>query len=221
MKKQFLFLLLMAGAFTSFGQQKISYGVRAGVTSSGMRGDAINNFNNLLDFTKGMVSTKNHTGYFGGGYVSIPVSSNLSIEPALYYSQKGFDMVGAISGKGISFLGVNAKASVTTQYIDLPVLLKANLNGFQVFGGPQVSYLTAANLKTTAGLLGFNLLNYKTDASAQFNKWDAALTGGVGYQFGNGVHVMAAYDHGISKADANQNLKSYNHSFKVALGMGF
>ncbi len=211
----------MAGAFTSFGQQKISYGVRAGVTSSGMRGDAINNFNNLLDFTKGMVSTKNHTGYFGGGYVSIPVSSNLSIEPALYYSQKGFDMVGAISGKGISFLGVNAKASVTTQYIDLPVLLKANLNGFQVFGGPQVSYLTAANLKTTAGLLGFNLLNYKTDASAQFNKWDAALTGGVGYQFGNGVHVMAAYDHGISKADANQNLKSYNHSFKVALGMGF
>ena len=221
MKKQFLVLLLMAGAFTSFGQQKISYGVRAGVTSSGMRGDAINNFNNLLDFTKGMVSTKNHTGYFGGGYVSIPVSSNLSIEPALYYSQKGFDMVGAISGKGISFLGVNAKASVTTQYIDLPVLLKANLNGFQVFGGPQVSYLTAANLKTTAGLLGFNLLNYKTDASAQFNKWDAALTGGVGYQFGNGVHVMAAYDHGLSKADANQNLKSYNHSFKVALGMGF
>ena len=70
-------------------------------------------------------------------------------------------------------------------------------------------------------MLGFNLLNYKTDASAQFNKWDAALTGGVGYQFGNGVHVMAAYDHGISKADANQNLKSYNHSFKVALGMGF
>lgn len=221
MKKQFLFLLLMAGAFTSFGQQKISYGVRAGVTSSGMRGDAIDNFNNLLNFTKGMVSTKNHTGYFGGGYVSIPVSSNLSIEPALYYSQKGYDMVGAISAKGIDFLGVNAKASLTTQYIDLPVLLKANLNGFQVFGGPQVSYLTAANLKTTAGLLGFNLLNYKTDASAQFNKWDAALTGGVGYQFGNGVHVMAAYDHGISKADANQNLKSYNHSFKVALGMGF
>ena len=211
----------MAGALTSFSQQKTSYGVRAGITSSGMRGDAINNFNNLLDFTKGMVSTKNHTGYFAGGYVSIPVNSNLSVQPALYYSQKGFDMVGAISGKGISFLGVNAKASVTTQYIDIPVLLKANLNGFQVFGGPQVSYLTAANLKTTAGLLGFNLLNYKTDASSQFNKWDAALTGGVGYQFGNGVHVMAAYDHDLSKADANRNLKSYNHSFKVGLGMEF
>ena len=221
MKKQFLVLMLMAGALSSFGQQKISYGVRAGITSSGMRGDAINNFNNLLDFTKGMVSTKNHTGYFGGGYVSIPLSSNLSIEPALYYSQKGYDMVGAISAKGINFLGVNAKASITTQYIDLPVLLKANLNGFQVFGGPQVSYLTSANLRTTAGLLGLNLLNYKTDASSQFNKWDAALTGGIGYQFGNGVHVMATYDHGLSKADANQNLKSYNHSFKVGLGMGF
>ena len=221
MKKQILLLMLMTVALSSFSQQKISYGVRGGVTSSGMRGDAINNFNNLLDFTKGMVSTKNHTGYFGGGYVSIPLSSNLSIEPALYYSQKGYDMVGAISAKGINFLGVNAKASITTQYIDLPVLLKANLNGFQVFGGPQISYLTAANLRTTAGLLGFNLLNYKTDASSQFNKWDASLTGGIAYQFGNGFHVMAAYDHGLSKTDANRNLKSYNHSFKVGLGMGF
>ena len=221
MKKHLLLTILIATAITSFAQPTITYGVRAGITSSGMRGDAINNFNNVLDFTRGMVSTKNHTGYFGGGYVSIPVSSNLSVEPALYYSQKGFDMVGAISGKGISFLGVKAKASLITQYIDLPVLLKANLNGFQVFGGPQVSYLAAANLKTSAGLLGINLLSYKTDATSQFNKWDAALTGGIGYQFGNGIHILAAYDQGLSKADANQNLKSYNHSFKVGLGMGF
>ena len=88
MKKHLLLTILIATAITSFAQPTITYGVRAGITSSGMRGDAINNFNNVLDFTRGMVSTKNHTGYFGGGYVSIPVSSNLSVEPALYYSQK-------------------------------------------------------------------------------------------------------------------------------------
>lgn len=221
MKKHFLLIFLIAASFTSFSQQTISYGIRAGVTSSGMRGDAINNFKNLLDFSNGMVSTQSRTGYFAGGYVSIPVSPALSIEPALYYSQKGYEMVGKLNIKGAEFLGANARAALISRYIDLPVLLKANLNGFEVFGGPQVSYLSGADLKTTAGLLGFNLLNYKTDATNQLNKWDAALTAGVGYKFGNGVNVMASYDHGISRTDANKNLSSYNRSFKVGLGMSF
>jgi hypothetical protein len=211
--------LLMAGF--SFAQQKPSFGLRGGLSSAGMRGEAVNNLQNLLDFTDGMITTGNRTGFFAGGYASIPVGEVLSVEPALYYTQKGYQLKGELNLKGAEFLGANASANLNMQYIEMPVLLKANLQGFQVFAGPQVSYLAQADLRTRAGVLGFNLLNKKMDATEQFNRWDVGLTGGIGYQFANGVHVMAAYDHGLTRVDANQNLESYNRSFKVGVGIGF
>jgi hypothetical protein len=105
--------------------------------------------------------------------------------------------------------------------VDLPLLLKANVGGLEVFAGPQVSYLAKSDLKTTAGILGFNVLNRTMDATEQFNRWDAGVTGGVGYQFANGLNISAAYDHGLSKVDANERFDSYNRSFKVGLGFRF
>jgi hypothetical protein len=78
-----------------------------------------------------------------------------------------------------------------------------------------------ADLKTTAGVFGFNLLNKKMDATNQFSKWDAAITGGIGYKFMNGVNISASYDYGLSRVDANNSLNSYNHSVKVGIGMNF
>ena len=118
-------------------------------------------------------------------------------------------------------MGVNAKAKLTSSYIDLPVLLKGNFNGLQVFAGPQISYLTKSDLRTTAGALGFNLLNKTMDATEQFNRWDAGITGGIGYQFKNGLNISAAYDHGLSRADKNKNMEAYNRSFKVGVGISF
>jgi hypothetical protein len=221
MKKQILLFASIAFSTLAIAQSTTSFGIRAGLTSSAMKGDAVNNLQNLLDFTNGAVTTSSHTGFFAGANASIPVSDLVSIEPGLYYSQKGYEMRGDLNLKGVEFLGANAKAKLTSQYIDLPVLLKLNLNGFQVFAGPQISYLTKADLKTTAGVLGFNLLNKTMDATDQFNRWDAGVTGGIGYQFPNGFNVSASYDHGLSKVDANQNMDSYNRSFKIGLGFSF
>jgi Outer membrane protein beta-barrel domain len=215
-----LFAALIASTF-AVAQEKPSFGVRGGFTSTGMKGEAVNNLQNLLEFTDGMVTTSNRSGFFAGGYVNIPVGEMFSVEPALYYSQKGYEMRGELNLKGVEFLGASATAKLNTQYIDMPVMLKANFNGFQVFAGPQVSYLAQADLRTSAGVLGFNLLNKTMDATAQFNRWDVALTGGVGYQFKNGVNVMAAYDHGLTRVDANKNVESYNRGFKVGVGVSF
>jgi hypothetical protein len=186
-----------------------------------MSGDAVNSLQNLLDYKNGAITTSNHTGLFAGAHVSIPVSDIVSIEPGLYYTQKGYEMKGELNLKGAEFLGLNAKARLNSHYVDVPVLLKVNIDGFQVFAGPQVSYLAKADLKTTAGVLGFNLLNKTLDATDQFNRWDAGVTAGVGYQLSNGVNITASYDHGLSKVDANQNLESYNRGFKVGLGFKF
>lgn len=219
MKKQ---ILLVAGVlFTaiSIAQVRPVFGFRAGVTSSNISGDAVNNLNSIIDLTKGVISTNSRQGFYAGGYAAIPLSNTISVEPAVYYSQKGYEMKGALDIKGIGLLGANAKSKLNTQYIDVPVVVKANVGGLQLFAGPQMSYLMNANLKTTAGLLGFNLLNNNIDATGQFNKMDFAITGGIGFQFTSSLHVIASYDYGLSKIDANRNVSSYNRSFKVGLGM--
>jgi len=221
MKKHILLFAFSAIALFSFAQQSPSFGIRAGVTSSTMQGDAVDNLKSMLDFTNGMVNTNSRTGFYGGASVNIPVGAQFSVEPGLYYSQKGYEMQGSFGVKGLDFLGANAKAKLNTQYIDLPLLLKADMNGFQIFAGPQVSYLVDATLRTTAGAMGINLFSRSMDATNNFNRWDAAVTGGVGYQFSNGVNIRASYDHGLSKVDASQNVESYNRAFKVGLGINF
>ena len=221
MKKQILLALLMVISTIALAQSKTGGGVKAGLSSSHMSGDAVNSLKDLLDYTNGAITTSSHTGFFAGGHLAIPLSDVVSIEPGLYYTQKGYEMKGELDLKGAEFLGANAKAKLTSHYVDLPLLLKVNVNGLQIFAGPQVSYLTKADLKTTAGVLGFNLLNKTMDATEQFNRWDAGLTAGLGYQLTNGVNISASYDHGLSKVDANKNMDSYNRGFKVGLGFKF
>ena len=217
MKKQLLLAAFVMVTSFGFAQVQPTFGIRAGIASSSIKGDAPNSLNNLLDFTNGAVTSSGHTGLFAGGFVSIPLGSVMSVEPSISYAQKGYNLRGELNIKGAEFIGANAQAKLTTHYIDMPVVLKANMNGFQVFAGPQVSYLAKADLVTTAGLLGFNLLNKKMDATNQFNRWDAGITGGIGYQFTNGIRITADYDRGLSKVDAGQQFQSHNEGFRIGM----
>jgi hypothetical protein len=220
MKRHFLLFASMVIASFSFAQ-KTSIGIKAGVTSATMKGEAVSSVKNLIEYTKGAITTENRTGLFGGINVNIPISEQVSIEPGLYYAQKGYALKGALNMKGMEIINANARAQLNSHYIDLPVVVKGNFGGLQVFAGPQVSYLAKADLRTSAGILGFNVLNKTMDATEQLNKWDAGITGGLGYQFKNGFNLTASYDHGLSKTDANQNFDAYNRAFKVGAGFKF
>jgi hypothetical protein len=221
MKKQILLFASFAVASFSFAQNKPTVGVRIGAVNSTIKGDATSSLKDLLNFSDGMITTGSRTGYFAGVNVNIPINEMFSVEPSLNYSQKGYELKGELNIKGAEFLGVNAKAALNNSYVDLPVVLKANINGLQLFAGPQISYLVKSDLKTTAGALGFNIVNSSADATQQLNRWDAGMTAGIGYQFSNGLNVTAAYDHGLSKIDANKNMEAYNRAFKVGLGFRF
>lgn len=223
MKKSYLLVASLLFSMIAMAQEEptVTFGVKAGSSVANLRGQAVSSLQNLLDFSNGAITTSSRTGFFAGGYVNLPLSSHFSIEPALYYSQKGYILTGDLNIKGADFLGINAKAALNTSYIDLPLLAKANFSGFQVFAGPQVSYLTGAALRTTAGVLGFNVLNTKMDATSQFNRWDAGITGGVGYQFTNGLNLSAAYDHGLVRTDNGNSFNAYNRAFKIGIGYSF
>lgn len=217
-----LLLLVTVSALYTSAQVTPQFTVKAGLSSAGIRGEAASNLNNLLNFTDGMVTTQNRTGFFAGVAVGIPLNEKITLEPGIYYSQKGYELRGELGIKGVEFLGVNARARLQSDYIDVPILLKANLGGgLKIFAGPQISYLASSNLKTSAGLLGINIFNNTLDASNQFNKWDMGLTGGVSYEFKNGFSVSGAYDHGLSRIDANNSINGYNSSIKVGVGIRF
>lgn len=221
MKTKILLSVFLLTGSLGFAQVTPSVGVSAGILSTGVRGDASQSLNQLLESTKGMVQTSDRTGFFAGMNVKIPVADGFSIEPAAYYSQKGYTISGDFGIKGLEFLGANAKAALQNQYIDIPVLLKANVGGLQIFAGPQVSYLVKSDLKTTAGVLGVNILNKTLDATDQFNRWDAGITGGIGYQFTNGFNIKASYDYGLTRMDANKSVNAYSRGIRLGIGIQF
>jgi hypothetical protein len=200
-------------------QSKISYGIRAGATNAGINGEAVKTFQNLLTNVDGAVAARNKTGFYGGGFVNIPVSKTISIEPGISYTQRGYELRGNIGIKEIDL--ISAKSRLNLGYVELPLLVRANLSGVQLFAGPQVGYLANANLHTTAGALGFNIINDRRDVKERFNEVDFSLTGGVGYEFGNGFRVQAAYDHGLSRMISGSNIEAYNRTIKVGLGFRF
>ena len=201
--------------------QHSTYGASAGVAIYSMRGEAVSNLQQLIGVTNNIITTKPVTGFYGGGYTNIPVGNNLSLEPGLYYAVKGYELSGTYSVKDIAILTAAATASLHSSYIDMPVLVKANFSGLQVFAGPQISYLANAKLNMKAGIAGFNLLNNNVDVTSQFNRWDAGITGGVGYQFTNGLRFTATYERGLSKVDAGKHTQSYNQGFKMGAAFSF
>lgn len=222
MNKIFTLFFTACFFFLSTVNAQPSFGIRAGINSATWSGDALQSFNQLADLTNGYVTTKGRTAFHAGAYAQLPLGSRFSIEPGIFYSQKGFTMKGELESKVLDFLGANATMQVQSHYIDVPVLLKANvIEGLHVYAGPQFSYLVENNLHMDAGALGFSLLNKNMNITDQFNPTDWSIVGGVGYTFTNGVTINAAYDHGLSRLDKNGNFKSYNKVFKIGFGFQF
>lgn len=201
---------------------QVRYGINAGINHSMLKGDAMSSLGGLTEFSNGMITTRPRTGLYAGGFMEMPLGSRISIQPGVYYSQKGFNMRGEILGDKLEFLGAGARADLQSHYIDIPVVFKAEVaEGLQVFAGPQLSYLVKSNLKMDAGILGISLFKRNVDVTENFNKADWGLTGGVGYTFSNGFTINAAYDHGLSRVDKNRSLESFNRNFKVGIGYKF
>ena len=201
---------------------QITYGVQAGATIANWKGDALQSLNDVVDLSNGFVTTKSKTGISIGGYVNIPVTDKISFEPGLQYAQKGYTMQGDLKVDALKFLGVNASANVEAHYIDIPLVLKAELaKGLSIYAGPQVSYLVKNNLHLNAGILGISLYNDRLDITDNFNRVDMGLAGGIGYKFDNGFNIKAGYDYGLSKLDKNDNFKAYNRVAKISVGFSF
>ena len=201
---------------------QLRYGINAGLNHSTWKGDAVGSIEKLVELSNGYISQQARNGFYAGGFLEMPLGGKISLQPGVYYSQKGYVLKGSLTGDKFDFLGVNAKAELQSHYIDIPLVLKADIaKGLQLYAGPQLSYLVKNNLRMDAGLLGFSLMKTNMDVSEHFNRADLAIAGGASYTFENGFSVNAGYDHGLSRLDKNSNFKSYNRTIKVGVGFRF
>lgn len=222
MKRKIFFSFLCTFLLIHVMQAQVSYGIRAGVNFAKWQGDDLQIIEDLLDKTDGYVVTKGKTGIHIGGYVNIPISRTFSFEPGIAYSKKGYAIKGDFQIPVLKYLGINAGARVQSHYIDIPLVLKANLvKGLKIYAGPQVSYLVHSSLNAKLGILGISIFNKGVGITGRFNKADLGLTGGIGYEFDNGINLQAGYDYGLSKLDKNDNYEAYNRVVKVSVGYTF
>lgn len=222
MKQKILLTIISSFLLFNLIQAQVSYGVRSGVNFAKWQGDDLQIIEDLLDKTDGYLVTKGRTGLHIGGYVHIPISETVSFEPGLEYSKKGYSIKGDFQIPVLKYFGINIGAQVQSHYIDIPLVLKANVyKGFQVYAGPQVSYLVRSTLNAKLGVLGISIFNKGFGITERFNKVDLGLTGGLGYQFDNGINVQAGYDYGLSKLDKNDNYAAYNRVVKISVGYTF
>src|SRR5690606_36930608 len=218
--------VILLGAFSFFSfmalNAQVYIGVKAGTSLSTWRGEATGSMNELIDATNGILNTKGKTGFYAGLSAGIPLGGMVSFEPGVMYSQKGYELSGDYNIDKLNFIGLNASAKVNSHYIDVPLVLKVEPSkGFQIFAGPQVSFLMKSDMKVDAGALGFSLFKRTLDITDQMNKIDVGLTGGLGYQFNNGFSISAAYDHGLNRLDKNESFKAYNQAVKIGVGFTF
>lgn len=221
MKNRILLLALLACSGTAIAQKKITYGFKVGVTNASLKGDAVNSLNDLMGYVEDYVSAGSSNGIYTGAFLNLPMGKTFSFEPGFYITQKGYQMKAGLDVKPLDALGVGAKAKLKLNYFDIPLLLKANMGGLTVFGGPQFSYLRNADLKIGAGVLGINIISTKIPVGSQFNRWDMGYTAGLGYDFSNGFSITASYDQGLNKIDKNKSLDVYNRVVKLGVGFRF
>ena len=200
MKKIFylLGLVLLSFPFYQASAQKVTVGIKGGYNAADWEGDAMQNFESVVQLTNGNAATHMRSGFHAGGYLSVPLSPVFTLEPGAYYSQKGMQLTGNLSSERFDFLNMNATLTNKAEYIDVPLLAKVFVaDGFHIFGGPQVSFLVSNKINARAGVLGVNLFNTDFNFDSQIRKTDVGLVGGIGYRFANGVNLSGGYDYGL------------------------
>jgi hypothetical protein len=219
MKKIALTLFAAVFIFTLQSQAQVRGGIRAGVNAATWGGDAVESFTDMLDAT-GVMKTEMNPSFHAGAYLQVPINSAVSIEPGIYYSGKGMRVTQTFATNSI----IRPQATVTNNahYIEMPVLMRFHLGpGFQIYAGPQLSYLVENRVNVEAGVLGLTYeQDWKTDPGLR--KADFGVTGGIGYEFARGLNLQAGYEWGLSSLDEGKsNFDAYNRVIKVSLGYTF
>lgn len=180
----------------------------------GLKGGA--NFANMISSDKNEdFDTEFKTGFHAGIFANIPVAGMLSFAPELVYSQKGYKTTGS------SLLGGPYEYKVTTNFVELPLLLNIQASSnFNIHVGPQVSFLTSTTETFDQGET-----EYRNTVEEDNDNLKKSLFGGVvgvGFNLGPKTSLYGRYAIDLQQNNENgtsQTPRYKNQVFQVGLGL--
>ncbi|MGB4775830.1 MAG: porin family protein [Daejeonella sp.] len=184
MKKVFILAIgvLVAGAAQAQTDlNEIKFGIKAG-----------GNFSNIIRTDNSDFKTDFKPGFHAGVFVNIPIIDRLSFAPEVTFSQKGYksDMFGGTLKQ-------------TTNWVEIPVLVKLNATpSFNVFLGPQVSFLTQTQNKFEGSFGEVEQTNIESQ-SETFKKSIFGAVIGIGYDITPQIGINARYALDLQKNNKN------------------
>lgn len=191
-----IILASLALTFMAFNTVK----AQDNVTKFGVKGGV--NFSNL--YTDNADDENVLTGFNIGLYAKVPVTNSISIQPEVYYTGKGAEVV-------YNNAFANGTAKFKLNYIEVPVMLVANVTkNFNVQIGPYASYLISGKTTNESNNGTFNFENNinKDD----FNKIDAGVAAGLGIDLET-VSFGVRYNYGLTKVGKERNYSGTNYTF--------
>jgi len=135
-------------------------------------------------------------GAHAGVFLHGQLSPNFCIQPEVLYSSQG--------GQYNTEAG---KRTLGLDYIQVPVMFQYYpVKQFYIEAGPQVAFLTAANVKFDGHKEGIN---------QDFKKTDFAVNIGAGVRLTQRFGVYARYNIGLADISANDNITNRNQVGQV------
>lgn len=181
MKK--LLLLLFVFATTAYtADAQATFGVRAGANLSNLSGDVTDDsrFNNKFGWHAGV------TANFG------IVEDFFSIQPELYYTNKGFR--NNEEEFEIDALTYRREGSVNYNYLELPILARINAGPLYFEGGPMASYLLSVNNRTETTINGApEPAAVNSNSTEGLTRFELGYAAGIGLGTPGGLSVGVRY----------------------------
>ena len=186
-------------------QAQTTIGVKGGVNISSVD-------TNITDISE-LVDSK--TGFVGGGFVTLGLGSLFALQPELLYSQKGFQ----VEEGGQS-------AQLGTNYIEIPVLLKAQFKLAMlrpaVYAGPVVSFETGCTVSVSD--ISVDCSDDESFVDRKKNEWGAVFGANLDFILGPVILILdARYQLGLTNLadvpDSDEEVK--NRLWQIMAGVGF
>lgn len=232
MKKKLLFTFLLISSF-AFSQSNITFGAKAGISVSNLRGD----------YPNGIDENKSKIGLNFGGFAEYEINEKFTLQPELLFSTQG-NTYGYKDyyGGGSYYDGV--EYNLKLNYLNLPIILKYKIiEKLSIDFGPQIGYVISAKTKIDVTedsrdpsqnySVEIDMLNDGTynfggttiQSKASVNRLDFSLNLGASYDITEKIFLQGRYNLGLSNIDKNSmngtstdswNLK--NSVFQISVG---
>ncbi|MFU8861271.1 MAG: porin family protein [Cyclonatronaceae bacterium] len=173
-----LIFVLLLPQVNALAQNDFSYGFRIGTNMADIQ----------MEDDEFSESYGNRFGLAFGAFMSFPLNERFSVQPEVWYMQKGGETEFEFSFLGEDF---SFKSSLIFEYIEIPVLIryapvvqgKAAPN---LFAGPSAGFLTAAKFKLEA-----DGESESTSIKSSLKSTDISLIFGGGLDFRLGFSTLA------------------------------